>query len=247
MKLVEDGSRATRTTFRSHRHHRRGPRLGNGVLRRAGSRGRGHRIRGGRVRRDRLRHPGRALRDRDAAAARRRVPAGALELRHARPRARIAHGDGQRAWPAQRVLRGRRPRGGRRCRGCGRVRARRRHRRVRGQRADGLRAWARRHHRVPVRAARRRRACEGQAAVPPPRRRTRGQALWQPGTVTGHDLGRVRSPRLRSADLARHRPVPPRATGAAAQSGRPAPWISNIGHTALLRLSRRRLAATSAA
>lgn len=51
-------------------------------------------------------------------------------------------------------LRGRRPPGGRRRGGCGRVRAHRRHRRVREQRADGLRAWARRDHRVPVRADR---------------------------------------------------------------------------------------------
>ncbi len=43
-----------------------------------------------------MRHPGCALRDRHAAAARRRVPAGARQLRHARPRPRIARSDGQR-------------------------------------------------------------------------------------------------------------------------------------------------------
>ena len=59
--MLKNGVYGTCTTFRPHRHHRRGPRLGDGVLRPTGSRGRGHRIRGGRVRGDRLRHPGRAL------------------------------------------------------------------------------------------------------------------------------------------------------------------------------------------
>src|SRR5205823_11961937 len=44
-------------------------------------------------------------RDRHAAAARRRYPAGALELRPARPPARIARRDGQRVRAAQRGLR----------------------------------------------------------------------------------------------------------------------------------------------
>ena len=52
--------------------HRRRPRLGDGVLRRAGSRGRGPHVRGGRVPGHRLRHPGLAYRGRHAAAAGRR-------------------------------------------------------------------------------------------------------------------------------------------------------------------------------
>jgi hypothetical protein len=39
-RVLEDGSHVTRTTLRPCRHHRRGPRHGDGVLRRARSRGR---------------------------------------------------------------------------------------------------------------------------------------------------------------------------------------------------------------
>jgi hypothetical protein len=46
-------------------------------------------------------------RDRDAAAARRRNAATTVELRPAGSRSRITRRDGQRAGPAQRVLRGR--------------------------------------------------------------------------------------------------------------------------------------------
>ena len=101
-----------RTTLRPCRHHRRGPRHGDGVLRRAGSRGRGHPdVHGGRVPGHRHRHPRLPHRDRHAAAARRRYPAGAVELRPARPRAGVTGRDGQRAGAAQRGLRGRRPPG----------------------------------------------------------------------------------------------------------------------------------------
>lgn len=61
---------------------------------------------------------------------------------------------GQRAWAAQRGLRGRRPLGGRRPAGRGRLWAGRRHRPVRAHLAHGLRPRSGGDHRVPGRADR---------------------------------------------------------------------------------------------
>ena len=78
-------------------------------------------------------------------------------------------------------------------------------------------------------------------AVPPDEGRSGGLApRYGPA-----DLGRVRARRLRAADLARRRPVPPRAVGAAAQPGRSCRVdVEHRAHPVHSRLSRRKVATT---
>ena len=74
--------------------------------------------------------------------------------------------------------------------------------------------------------------------------RTRVLQAWTGGYGASHDRGRVRTRRFRPADLARHRPVPPRATGAAAQRSRPRRLdVEHRAHPRHARLPRRQLAA----
>ena len=124
-----------------------------------------------------------------------------LELRPARPSARITRCDGQRAGAAQRGLRGRRPPGGCRPAGRGRLRAGRRHRPVRAHLAHGLRARSGGDHRVPGRADRLTRLRRGirdliesaddnlrYPAPPQPPRDQRSTAHWR-GRATGGMVG----------------------------------------------------------
>jgi hypothetical protein len=107
-----DCARVTPATLGSRRHHRRGPRPGNGVLRRAGAWRPGPEVHGGRVRRHRHRHLRLPQRDRHAAAARRRRWPGAAGLGPARPPAWVSRRDVHRTRTAPRGVRGERPSGG---------------------------------------------------------------------------------------------------------------------------------------
>ena len=107
------------------------------TVRQPGSRGRGPHVRGGRVHRHGHRHPGLADRDRHAHGCPTEEPGSSLRASPGRPRARIAHRDGQRAGSAQHLFRGRRPPGGRRRPGCERIRTGRRDRLAREHLADG--------------------------------------------------------------------------------------------------------------
>ena len=78
------------------------------------------------------------------------------------------------------------------------------------------------------------------------RPKTRVQAVRPTQYGPGHDIGRVRASRLRSADLTRHRPVPPRTTGAAAQRvGSCRLDVEHRAHPLDSRLSRRQMATTT--